>query len=56
MNPEKTTCSQVFMEQGARTCSMDSDCIMPEYLYRMWGESVPLEEIEEPIREVRRMT
>lgn len=43
-----------FMEHEARSCSMDPGCITPEYVYRMWGGSVPLEEIEEAIVEVRR--
>ena len=35
-----------FMENEARSCSMDPGCITPEYVWRMWGGSVPLEEIE----------
>ena len=38
----------------ARSCSMDFGCITAEYVYRMWGGSVPLEEIERAIGEVRR--
>ena len=34
-----------FIENEARSCSMDPGCITPEYIYRMWGGSVPLEEI-----------
>jgi len=34
-----------FMEQEARSCSMDFGCVTPEYIYRMWGGSVPLEDI-----------
>lgn len=34
-----------FMENEAKSCSMDFGCITPEYVYRMWGGSVPLEEI-----------
>ena len=26
-----------FMENEARSCSMDYGCITPEYVYRMWG-------------------
>ena len=36
-----------FMENEARSCSMDFGCITPLYVYRMWGGSVPLNEIEE---------
>lgn len=34
-----------FMENEGRSCSMDFGCITPEYVYRMWGGKVPLEEI-----------
>lgn len=43
-----------FYENEARSCSMDSGCVTPIYVYRMWGRSVPLEEIEEAMAEVRR--
>ena len=36
---------RAFMENEARSCSMDYGCITPEYVYRMWGGKVPLEEI-----------
>ncbi len=39
-----------FMENEARSCSMDFGCITPEYVYRMWGGQVPLNEIEEAMR------
>lgn len=42
-----------FMENEARSCSMDYGCITPEYVYRMWGGSVPMEEIEEAMRELK---
>ena len=35
-----------FLEDEARTCSMDFGCVTPLYVYRMWGGVVPLEEIE----------
>ncbi len=34
-----------FMDNEARSCSMDFGCVTPEYVYRMWGGSVPLEDI-----------
>lgn len=40
-----------FMEHEARSCSMDPGCITPEYVYRMWGGAVPLNEIEEAMRD-----
>lgn len=45
---------QEFMENEARSCSMDFGCITPEYVYRMWGGQVPLDEIEYVLREIRR--
>ena len=35
-----------FIIQEARSCSMDMGCITPEYVYRMWGGSVSIIEIE----------
>ena len=42
-----------FMENEARSCSMDFGCVTPEYVYRMWGGSVALEEIATAMEEVR---
>lgn len=39
-----------FMENEARSCSMDFGCITPEYVYRMWGGQAPLNEIEEAFK------
>ena len=41
-----------FVENEARSCSMDFGCITPQYVYRMWGGSVSLEEIEAAFKEV----
>ena len=41
-----------FIENEARSCSMDFGCITPQYVYRMWGGDVPLEEIEAAFEEV----
>lgn len=35
-----------FMENEARSCSMDFGCVTPEYVYRMWGGTVALSDIE----------
>lgn len=45
---------QEFMESEARSCSMDFGCITPEYVYKMWGGQVSLDEIENGLREIRR--
>lgn len=34
-----------FMENETRSCSMDFACVTPEYVYRMWGGSIAIEEI-----------
>lgn len=36
---------QEFIESEARSCSMVFGCVTPEYVFRMWGGSVSLEEI-----------
>lgn len=41
---------QEFMENEARSCSMDFGCVTPEYVYRSWGGKVPLDEIEKAMR------
>ena len=44
---------QDFIESEARSCSMDPGCITPEYIYRMLGYKVSLEEIERAMEEVK---
>ena len=43
-----------FMENEARSCSMDFGCITPLYVFRMWGGSVALEEIETAFQVVKK--
>lgn len=38
-----------FIEDEARSCSMDIGCVTPLYIYRMWGGAVPFEEIEQAL-------
>ena len=35
-----------FIENETRSCSMDFGCVTPLYVYRMWGGTVALNEIE----------
>ncbi len=42
-----------FMENEARACSMDFACVTPQYVYRMWGGVVPLDEIREALQVVK---
>ncbi len=40
---------QEFIENEAKSNSMDTGCITPEYVYRMWGGVVPMDEIKEAL-------
>ena len=39
-----------LIEMESRSCSMEPVLITPEYVFRMWGGKVPLEEIEEAMK------
>lgn len=53
MTKEVTTRLLDFLESEARSCSMDSGCITPEYVFRMWGGRVPLNEIEQAFKLIK---
>lgn len=42
-----------FIENEARSCSMDFGCITPLYVYRMWGSEVAIEDIESAMAEIK---
>ena len=42
-----------FMEQEGKSCSFDPELITPEYVYRMWGGSVAIDEIATGLKELR---
>ena len=42
-----------FLESEARSCSMDPACVTPEYVFRMWGEKVPLDDIAKALDEAK---
>ena len=44
-----------FMEIEARSCSMDFGCITPLYVYRMWGGTVSMEDIESAMVALRQV-
>ena len=44
---------QSFLENEARSCSMDFGCVTPLYVYRMWGGTVELEDIEKGLKEIK---
>lgn len=43
-----------FMEDEARSGSMDFGCITPLYVYRCWGGSVAIDEIAMGLAELRK--
>ena len=47
---------QEFIENEARSCSMDFGCVTPQYVHRMWGGSVPVEKIEAAMVELKRQS
>ena len=55
MNNEIIKRLKQFMDDEAKSCSMDYGCVTPQYVYRMWGGQVAIEEIENAMSEVRRM-
>ena len=48
------SCISEFIEQEARSCSMDFGCVTPEYVYRSWGGSVAIDEIAKGLTELRK--
>lgn len=56
MEKDIVTRLREFMDNEAKSCSMDFGCITPEYVYRMWGGTVKLEEIDEAMKVVDNLT
>lgn len=52
MNREIVKGIQEFLVNEARSCSMDFGCVTPQYVYRMWGGTVVLDEIESAMAEI----
>lgn len=46
---------QLFIECEGKSCSFDPELITPEYVYRMWGGAVAIEDIATAMEGVRRM-
>ena len=42
-----------FIESEGKSCSFDPELITPEYVYRMWGGSVAIDEIATGLTEIR---
>ncbi len=45
---------RTFLEDEARSCSMDFGCITPLYVYRMWGCAVAIEEITLGLKQLKK--
>ena len=45
---------KAFIEDEARSCSMDFGCVTPEYVYRMWGGNVAIDKIATGLAELRK--
>lgn len=43
-----------FMDDEARSCSMDFGCVTSLYVYRVWGGSVAIDEIATGLTELRK--
>ena len=43
-----------FLDDEAKACSMDYRCITSEYVSRMWGGRIYLEDIEVATKEVKK--
>jgi hypothetical protein len=54
MKEDVVTRLREFMEDEARSGSMDFGCITPLYVYRMWGGDVSLEDIEAAFVELKK--
>ncbi len=44
-----------FLENEARSCSMDFACVTPLYVFRMWGGKYTIEEIENAFAILKQM-
>ena len=41
---------KAFIDNEAKSCSVDFGCITPLYVYRMWGGTVAYNEIESALK------
>ena len=42
-----------FIENEARSCSMDFGCVTPIYVFRMWGGTVAIDDIDNVLKEIK---
>ncbi len=50
MNSDIVKRIQVFLENEARSCSMDFGCVTPEYVQRMLGGEYSIDEIQDALK------
>lgn len=43
-----------FIENETRSCSMDFGAISPEYVHKMWGGTVSIEDIKEGFKKLQK--
>ena len=43
-----------LIDDEARSCSMDYGCITPQYIHRLWGGTVAIEEIVNGFKELQK--
>ena len=43
-----------FIENETRSCYIDFGAISPEYVFRMWGGTVSIEDIKEGFKELQK--
>lgn len=43
-----------FIENEAKSCSMDCGCVTPLYIYRMWGGTVDIDAITFALNTVKK--
>lgn len=54
LNQNLVTRLREFMDNEARSCSMDYGCVTPLYVYRMWGGDVAIDEITTGLKNLRK--
>lgn len=54
MMDEVITRLREFIEQEARSCSMENGCVTPEYVFRSLSGSAAIDEIAKGLKELRK--
>lgn len=54
MNTELINRLQALLDSEALSCSMETGCVTPEYVCRMWGSTVPIEDIKDALDRIKK--